>query len=79
MNHKPNKTKDNQALCPLCQRGNGCAVNLGGGIGECWCNEVDFPSKEQVAIPLLSKSSCICRDCIEKLKQEELLGIKRID
>ncbi|QFU25168.1 cysteine-rich CWC family protein [Shewanella eurypsychrophilus] len=70
---------DSQAQCPLCQRANGCAVNQGGSISECWCSEVSFPSREQIPESQLANNTCICRTCIEKLKQEELLGIKRID
>ncbi|WP_083700289.1 cysteine-rich CWC family protein [Shewanella sp. UCD-KL12] len=73
------KQKGNQTLCPLCQSSNECAVNSGGDINACWCSKVSFPSKEIVAKSLLSKNTCICRACIEKLKQEEQLGIKRVD
>ncbi|BAJ03707.1 cysteine-rich CWC family protein [Shewanella violacea] len=70
---------DNDSTCPLCQRQNACAVIQAKSISECWCSQVTFPAKEKLRQELLNLTSCICQACIEKLKQEADLGIKRLD
>ncbi|AQS38096.1 Cysteine-rich CWC [Shewanella psychrophila] len=73
-----NKLVVEQGLCPLCQRGNACAVESGGAIDTCWCTRVSFPPKDVLQGAMPSSNSCICETCIEKLNQEVILGIKRI-
>ncbi|WP_126169359.1 cysteine-rich CWC family protein [Shewanella khirikhana] len=57
--------------CPLCARANGCALENGGGIDECWCRMALFPK----ALPE-NLAACICAECAARLAKAEQLAIK---
>lgn len=58
-------------ICPLCGKENGCGYEKGMDHFTCWCATIDVPKelREQVPDELKGKA-CICRDCINKFKEE---------
>nr|WP_299804552.1 cysteine-rich CWC family protein [uncultured Shewanella sp.] len=63
--------------CPLCQRANGCSVQTGHTIEQCWCSKQTFPDKslldqvlEKDKQALLNGTACICESCLESLKAD---------
>ncbi len=52
--------------CPICGKDNDCAISHGKDPRTCWCHGVEFPKKR------LNFTSCICKECVEKLKRDEL-------
>lgn len=75
-----NKTDQTQSMnCPLCQTSNQCALNANQEIEACWCKSVKFPPKSVLIEKQLDGSACICQGCLERIKQELALGLKRVD
>ncbi|ACA84923.1 cysteine-rich CWC family protein [Shewanella woodyi] len=70
-------TQTSATFCPLCRNKNLCAVSANGSIDECWCQTACFPPKAAVK-ELTDGSSCICQDCLSRIKQELALGLKRV-
>ncbi|NRD72360.1 cysteine-rich CWC family protein [Shewanella sp. VB17] len=69
-----------QALtCPLCQKENNCAVSVGEQIDTCWCKAVVFPPKSSLIEIQPDANACICSNCLDKIKEELTLGLKRVD
>ena len=66
-------------LCPLCQTSNQCALTTKQEIESCWCKTAEFPPKSALLAKQLNGNTCICQDCLEKIKQELVLGLKRVD
>lgn len=52
--------------CPICGNDNNCYVSSGKDPEKCWCHNEQFPEQ------LPDGDSCICRECVIKLKKEEL-------
>ena len=52
--------------CPICGNDNNCHMDLGKDPKSCWCHSEDFP------INLPKSDTCICVDCVIKLKKDEL-------
>lgn len=56
--------------CPICGMRNNC------GNDSCWCSKEVFPSGIFDLVPAnkLSKA-CICKECLDKFKEQEELGM----
>ncbi|MCL1041515.1 MULTISPECIES: cysteine-rich CWC family protein [Shewanella] len=67
------------SICPLCQQPNACAMAAKRQIETCWCQQQVFVPKHQLALDNLAPERCICQVCAEALKQEALLGVRRVD
>ncbi|GIU06508.1 MULTISPECIES: cysteine-rich CWC family protein [unclassified Shewanella] len=75
--------------CPLCQRANGCSVQTGKTIEQCWCSKQSFPDKDLLVQvldrdkqALLNGTACICESCLESLMADltaQQTLYKRID
>ena len=72
-------TQTSATFCPLCRNKNLCAVSANRSIDECWCQTASFPPKAAVKELELDGKSCICKSCLEKIKQELELGITRLE
>ena len=53
--------------CPLCGRGNECAVSTGGVAADCWCMHTSFSTTARTALAALPDGLqgqvCICPAC----------------
>lgn len=67
-------------ICPLCQKANGCGLQAGKTIEECWCQTSTFPIKQSLSEAELAglNKACICQACVDRLKQITQLGVKEI-
>ncbi|QSX36783.1 cysteine-rich CWC family protein [Shewanella sedimentimangrovi] len=63
-----------ETLCPLCGQSNLCALTQGQSIDQCWCLNAKVPR----ALPK-RRDACLCQTCLQRLAEEEALGIKRLD
>ncbi|MFT5704914.1 MAG: hypothetical protein ACI8SK_000867 [Shewanella sp.] len=73
-----NDEQTDSMLCPLCQTSNKCALTTNQEIEACWCMTAKFPPKPALLEKQLDGNSCICQDCLNKMKEELALGLKRI-
>lgn len=49
--------------CPICGNNNGCAIVNRENPRDCWCVKVVFPE-------LPKMDSCICEECLNKIKKD---------
>jgi len=58
--------------CPICGMGNNCGNVAEKPHGTCWCDKAVFPPEIFEKIPSTgSVKTCICQNCLEKLKNEK--------
>ncbi|AEG91314.1 cysteine-rich CWC family protein [Ramlibacter tataouinensis] len=55
-------------LCPLCGRGNGCAMEAARATGiaqpPCWCTQARFPAELLARVPPSARDrACLCPAC----------------
>ena len=60
------------ALCPLCQRPNGCRSCTSAAYkGPCWCMTVRIPDELLARVPADSRNrACICSACVTEFHRE---------
>ena len=52
------------AVCPLCQQPNQCAIALGQAAEKCWCMDACIASGLLATLPLSERGQrCICAAC----------------
>ncbi|RYF01427.1 MAG: hypothetical protein EOO32_04045 [Comamonadaceae bacterium] len=50
--------------CPLCGRGNQCAIEAGAPASECWCMAAPIPPEALAALaPAQRGQACLCPGC----------------
>jgi hypothetical protein len=63
--------KNDNSICPLCNKLNRCDVNASSG---CWCMNSNVPQALLATVPAELKGiSCVCNNCIEGYYQQQRL------
>ncbi|WP_313893132.1 cysteine-rich CWC family protein [Psychrobacillus sp.] len=64
--------------CPLCGKNNKCCNNNQKDVGNCWCDNRQFPAEIFEHVPPESvHKHCICEECLDEFIDESVSNVDK--